>query len=219
MIDTLTGGCSCGRNRYVISIPPSATETIQVYFDSGHAQRRHHASPISAWLRIPLIWYNSQIFPVLSDETHSSIKRVYSPAPNEQRHFCGFCGTPLSYWSELPSSESEYISLALGSLSGKDLRNLEEMGALPKEAVEDAEGDRDLMSGLGTDNTETNGVPWFERMVKGSSLGRVRRTGLRTEGNGKTVEWEIVEWTDREESPLKRKIGELERDVGTKIGE
>jgi len=99
------------------------------------------------------------------------------------------------------------------------------MGALPKEAVEDAKGDRDLMTGLGGFGGETGGVPWFERMVEGSSLGRVRRTGLRRDGNGGTVEWEIVEWSgtgagmDREESPLKRKIGEVEGDAGTKIGE
>ena len=38
----LSGGCSCGRNRYVIRIPQDATERPQVFFDNSHAQRTHH---------------------------------------------------------------------------------------------------------------------------------------------------------------------------------
>lgn len=219
-IKALTGGCSCGRNRYAVSIPTNSSEKAQIYFDSGRSQHRYHASPLSAWLRIPLIWYSSTTIPVLADETHASIKRVYSP-PNEksQRHFCGFCGTPLSYWSEQPPSEADYISLTLGSLSGTDLGNLEDMGAFPKEAVEEAESDRRLInSGV----TATDTLPWFEKMVEGSTLGKIRRTGLRREDGVRVVEWEIVEWTEAEgdASPGKRKIGELEADDGsTKIGE
>lgn len=50
--------------------------------------------------------------------------------PHAQRHFCGFCGTPLSYWSERPRAEAEYIRVSLGSLLGEDLRDLEDMGLL-----------------------------------------------------------------------------------------
>jgi hypothetical protein len=35
----LSGGCSCGRNRYTILIPQDATEVAQVFFDNGHAHR------------------------------------------------------------------------------------------------------------------------------------------------------------------------------------
>jgi hypothetical protein len=70
----LQGGCSCGRNRYTILIPKDATEVAQVFFDSGHAHRKSvahfmptvrltedpvgksQASPLSAWLRVPLSW-------------------------------------------------------------------------------------------------------------------------------------------------------------------
>ena len=52
-----------------------------------------------------------------------------------KRHFCGFCGTPLSYWSENPKSEAEFISLTLGSLVGDDLRDLDELGLLPEGGI------------------------------------------------------------------------------------
>jgi hypothetical protein len=37
--ERLQGGCSCGRNRYIIQIPSDATEKPQVFFDSSHSHR------------------------------------------------------------------------------------------------------------------------------------------------------------------------------------
>lgn len=111
--------------------------------------------------------------------------------------------------------------MTLGSLSSNDLRELEEMGALPKEVVAEAEEDKEVVNEMGPQLRETEGLPWFEKLVEGSSLGRIRRTGLRKEGNGRVVEWEIVEWTEGDDSSAlgKRKIGDVEEEVGTKIGE
>lgn len=154
----------------------------------------------------------------MSDEDHNSIRRAYT-SPNDtssKRNFCGFCGTPLSYWSESPPSEAEYISLTLGSLSGPDLRDLEDLGLLPKEAVEDAENDKEKMeSVLIEGHVEKEGIDWFETMTEGSRLGRVRKSwGGGKSGDGRyKVEWEIVEWTEGDETeagPAKRKIGEVE---------
>lgn len=113
--------------------------------------------------------------------------------------------------------------MTLGSLSGRDLRDLEELGLLPKEAVEDAENNKErfdsavVASGTRELRGEGNeGLPWFDTMVEGSRLGRVRKSwGQRTAGDGNsrfTVEWEIMEWTEGDEvsAPGKRKIGELE---------
>jgi hypothetical protein len=36
----LEGGCSCGRNRYIIRIPQDTTEVPRVFFDSSHAHRK-----------------------------------------------------------------------------------------------------------------------------------------------------------------------------------
>jgi hypothetical protein len=154
------------------------------------------------------------------DETNTAIRRAYT-SPHEQsskRHFCGFCGTPLSYWSESPPSEADYIFLTLGSLSGDDLRDLEELGLLPKEAVEDAEHDNEKIESVTiTGSSDANeGLPWFESLVQGSKLGNMRRSwGSRQSGNGRfKVEWEIMEWTEGNDSELaspgKRKIGEVE---------
>jgi hypothetical protein len=124
----------------------------------------------------------------------------------------------LSYWSESPPSEADYISLTLGSLSSNDLRDLEELGLLPKEAVEDAEHDNEkIESVIHTGNNDTTeGLPWFESLVKGSKLGNMRRSwGSRQSGHGRfKVEWEIMEWTEGDVgdtvSPAKRKIGEVD---------
>ncbi|KAH7360920.1 hypothetical protein BKA65DRAFT_195178 [Rhexocercosporidium sp. MPI-PUGE-AT-0058] len=221
----LHGGCSCGRNRYIIRIPQDATERPRVLFDSGYEHRRFQATPLSAWLRIPISWYESTTYAFMDDESHASIRRTYT-SPREQnskRHFCGFCGTPLAFWSEETPGEAGYISLTLGSLAGKDLRDLEDLGVLPREALEDAESEKVV---IGDVAREGGGVveggedlPWFETMVKGSKLGNVKRSwGARRSQNGRfRVEWEIVEWTgdgegDGDEgakSPAKRKLGDV----------
>jgi hypothetical protein len=109
----------------------------------------------------------------------------------------------LSYWTESPSSDASFISLTLGSLTSDDLRDLEELGFIPEEALADAENDRHIIEkslppagGNGLDVVETEGLPWFEKMVEGSNLSKMRRQVEGREGNGWKVEWEIVEWTD-----------------------
>ncbi|TVY82550.1 hypothetical protein LSUE1_G007791 [Lachnellula suecica] len=224
---SLQGSCSCGRNRYTIQIPQESTESARVFFDSSAAHRRSQATPLSAWLRVPLTWYQSTTFAFFEDEKSSFINRTYT-SPHDlsaRRNFCGFCGTPLSYWSESPASEAEYISLTLGSLNGSDLRDLEDLGVLPSEALEDAENDKEKIenvvpfTGSNTLNGSANeGLPWFETMVEGSRLGKMKTTSGKRQSGRYKVEWEIVEWTDDGEgevlsptkSPTKRKLGEVE---------
>ncbi|CAL3964661.1 hypothetical protein PZA11_002385 [Diplocarpon coronariae] len=216
----LHGACFCGRNRYTVCIPQDATEKPRVFFDNSYGHRRSQATPLSAWLRVPLAWYQSTTYAFREDESHASIRRSYT-SPNEQsskRHFCGFCGTPLSFWSERTPGDATYISLTLGSLVGSNLRDLEDLGLLPQEAVEDV---ATSFVGRGTSKSNINGgegLPWFETMVKGSRLGNVQTSWGETQSeNGRyKVEWEIVEWTDDgaevDLSPVKRKLGEIEED-------
>ncbi|PQE13077.1 Glutathione-dependent formaldehyde-activating enzyme centromere V protein [Rutstroemia sp. NJR-2017a BBW] len=203
----LQGGCTCGRNKYTILIPQDATDVARVFFDSSNVHRRSQAAPLSAWLRVPLAWYHSTTYAFFDDETHNAIRRTYT-SPAEQhakRHFCGFCGTPLSYWTEEPASHADYISLTLGSLASSDLQDLEELGLLPKEALEDAENDKQTIKSVtphsASNLIESQGLPWFETMVEGSKLGRLRTSrGTRTANDGRTqVEWEIVEWTGEDD--------------------
>lgn len=226
----LNGGCSCGRNKYTIQIPQNAADGAQVFFDSSNVHRmsigrisyhfrtfkrsqgrllipsqtgRSQAAPLSAWLRVPLSWYHSTTYAFFDDESHNIIRRSYTP-PSEQhakRGFCGFCGTPLSYWTEEPAAHADYISLTLGSLASSDLRDLEELGLLPKEALEDAQNDKQTIESV-IPQTEHNdegehGLPWFDAMVEGSRLGKMRTSrGRRSVSDGRIkVEWEILEWT------------------------
>src|SRR2546421_6283673 len=113
------------------TLPPKLTGL----FVTGRSQ----AAPITSWLRIPLDWYHSTTYAFFPDETHSSIRRTYTHPryPDTKRYFCGFCGTPLSYWSERPPLEKNFIYLTLGSLVAEDLRDLEELGLLPEEKIEE----------------------------------------------------------------------------------
>lgn len=65
------------------------------------------------------------------------IRRVYDNPfeGHTRRHFCGFCGTPLSYWSESPRGEANYIQVTMGSLCREDLGDLEELGLIPETAI------------------------------------------------------------------------------------
>ncbi|KAI0381007.1 hypothetical protein F5Y04DRAFT_89753 [Hypomontagnella monticulosa] len=196
----LRGSCHCGRNQYVVEIPSGASEYAQVLFDSTASHRIASATPLSAFLRVPLSWYHSRIFPFFPDESRATIRRVYSHLA-EQRRFCGFCGTPLSYWSEDPKSEADYIQLTLGSLLTEDLRDLEELGLLPDESEPDpmditpthASNQESFL--IGRDIT---GIPWFESMILGSRLGTIHTTrGSEESRDGRIrVEYEITEWTE-----------------------
>jgi hypothetical protein len=130
----------------------------------------------------------------------------------------------LSYWVEAPyTDEAEYISVTLGSLSSNDLRDLELLGLLPKEALNDAENEKAQINSAANigektlSNYTTEDLPWFETLVHGSKLGKLKSgRGRRSGGNGQwTVEWEIVEWTAEDEdinngSSAKRKAVALD---------
>ena len=141
------------------------------------------------------------------------IRRVYTH-PSQQhskRHFCGFCGTPLSYWSENPHTEAEYINLTLGSLLREDIRDLEEMGIMPDQSETEEEHiaageskgtmtppDRELAL------RQSFGVPWFDTIVEGTRLGKMRRGhGIQRSQDGRiNIEWEVVDYTNDESQGL-----------------
>ncbi|KAL2132969.1 hypothetical protein VTI74DRAFT_3069 [Chaetomium olivicolor] len=259
----LTGRCDCGRNRYEIQLPPDTTELAQVLFASHPPYRSPFTTPL---LRIPLAWCRSTTQPFLPDETQSKIRRVFSfttpidealkeeqqgeeeegrPQHTTMRHFCGFCGDTLSYWSEQPQGEGEFIRLVLGTLAPADLVDLEELGFLPGSPEEEGSPQREMGGeegagdgkgisgkGKGEEDAGMEGsvvgeeltsfghlgsvgvVPWFDRLLEGSALGRLRRTTGRWTNPAGTVRvaWEVDEWTadDGAESPRKRKLDEVE---------
>ena len=102
------------------------------------------------------------------------------------------------------------------------MERLEDAGLLPgprsesKETAQtDTAGSRQVAD-LGQ-GREIRGTPWFEEMIQGSQLGRIkRRRGGETSSDGHTkVEWEITEYESSEgdvgnASTAKRKLGSLD---------
>lgn len=184
-----------------------------------------YGTPLTAWLRVPLDWYQSYTTSFFPDETHSSIRRAFTPihAPQTRRIFCGFCGTPLTYWTEESQEEAEFLSISVGSLLGDHQRALEDLQLLPEDSEEEDEPsaateDSTLMPTQGSSSSVVvpsfgespeisrtlrsgtlNGIPWFEEMVEGSRLGRLMRSkrgkGV-SDDNTASFEWEVSEWHD-----------------------
>ncbi|KAI3337035.1 hypothetical protein HD806DRAFT_518007 [Xylariaceae sp. AK1471] len=202
MTSLLRGSCHCGRNQYAVQIPTTSSDLAQIIFDSNSNHRISSASPLSVFIRVPLTWYHSEAFPFFPDEARSTIRRSYAH-PTErhtQRSFCGYCGTPLSYWSEQPPSEAEYIQFTVGSLLTQDLHNLQDLGLLP----DDTENDEMVVPAtipeprrhelIGRDTTS---IPWFDNLISGSRLGNMHTTrGVQHSRDGSVrVEFEVTEWT------------------------
>lgn len=158
----LYGSCACERNQYTVIIPNSATSLAQVFFDNSTANRRHYvstlprvvdlsdyvpgrtqATPVTAWLRIPLDWYHSTTFALFPDETHNSIRRTFNtptdhPAlPPTRRQFCGYCGTHLTAWNEAEESAADFLDVTLGSLLNESLLKLESLNIIPDTAEDE----------------------------------------------------------------------------------
>ena len=223
-VSSLQGGCSCGRNEYLI-FTPSIAESLQLVLHDEVASGKHlflrslasllirSAGRVPS-LRVPLSHIHSSTCAYYPDESHNAIRRVFTPrhAPHSKRHFCGFCGTPLTYWSEDPKEEAEWVYVSLGSLRNKSIEALETAGFLS--GTRDADENTHVIR-TGQDG-EIRGPAWFEEMIEGSELGRMkRRRGGQTSADGKSkVEWEIVEFGgDEGESGLtggeKRKLDQV----------
>jgi hypothetical protein len=180
------------------------------------------ASPMASFLRVPLTWYRSATFAFFPDETNTMIHKVYT-SPREQhaiRHFCGFCGTPLSYWSEEPRTEADFIQLTLGSLHREDLGDLEDLGLLsdsegssraasPPTSADAVmtggspeQGELDRQVAIRGHREVFGGLPWFDSLIEGSRLGRRLGNVRASKGGGHSqdgtvrYEWEIVEYTE-----------------------
>lgn len=120
----------------------------------------------------------------------------------------------------------------MGSLRSSSLELLQDAGLLqatpegsrspskPQEQVITRQSTRNGNREVGTQNREVRGNPWFEEMIEGSELGRIRRRrgGQVSKDGSETVEWEVVEIGGEEEdtggTTGKRKLGEFgeERD-------
>ncbi|CAO2658056.1 Nn.00g073160.m01.CDS01 [Neocucurbitaria sp. VM-36] len=234
---TLHGSCACGRNRYVVQIPSQQVQQAELRYDNTAASRHHSASPLTLWLRVPLLWYTSATFAQFPDETRSSIQRSFiSPFASNvhRRQFCGYCGTQLSSWNERTRDEAEHICLTVGSLLDEDQAMLGELGFLPGSESSDDEASVNLAGPSPRANTQRNvvtsepqsrGAPWFEEIVQNTRLGRFKQQRGGHSDSGVHVEWEVMEWTEGDDaddeggapSSSKRKIGDVEAGEDTEM--
>lgn len=172
-------------------------------------------------LRVPIANLQTTTHAFFPDETHNTIRRVFVPhfAPHTKRHFCGFCGTQLTNWTEDPPEEAEWVRVNLGSLKSESMDKLEDSGILGG-VDEDEDGkpssgaDGAELSTTGPQGREVQGNPWFEEIIEGSELGKIRkRRGGKSSADGSTrVEWEVMEFNGEEvgtSTTGKRKLGSL----------
>jgi hypothetical protein len=82
MAETLNGGCLCGKVRYRVT----GTRLEALYCHCRMCQRAHGA-PVVAWFTVPL-----DGFTVTSGDPVD-----YRSSTAALRHFCGSCGTPLTW--------------------------------------------------------------------------------------------------------------------------
>lgn len=211
-MQTLHGSCACGRNRYVIEIPPGRVQQAELRYDNTSASRLLSANPVAFFLRVPLSWYTSATFAQRPDETRLSIQRSFALpfAPYTCRKFCGYCGTQLSSWTERTRDDADHISLTVGSLLDDDQALLAELGLLPGSQDETALA-RLVAEPRGA------GAPWFEELVQNTRLGHWKQQRGAHTDKGVHVEWEVVEWTEDDDGNQaghttagKRKISEVE---------
>lgn len=149
--------------------------------------------------------------------------------PTQQQKFCGYCGTHISYWTEEPSNEADFMNVTLGSLRGDSLDRLDELDLLPsdsdpQDASKEAGGPQAITATSDSrqaitqtpSNSEitrksrsgrTGNIAWFEDMIQGSRLGMhsTKRRGYGASADGSThVQWEVSEYYDEEDEPRKK---------------
>lgn len=110
----------------------------------------------------------------------------------------------------------------IGSLRRDSRERLEDAGLLSglgggdKEVEQTSTSSSRQVANVGQ-GREVRGTPWFEEMIQGSELGRIkRRRGGETSSDGLTkIEWEISEFESSEGDAAaansgKRKLGSLD---------
>jgi hypothetical protein len=91
-----TGGCLCGEIRYRITGAP-----VEALYCHCRMCRRAHGAPVVAWLTVPI-----DAFTVTAGNAVA-----YRSSAKAFRHFCGRCGTPLT-WREADNPLLVDVSIA-----------------------------------------------------------------------------------------------------------
>ncbi|KAL9015737.1 MAG: hypothetical protein Q9185_006877 [Variospora sp. 1 TL-2023] len=156
-------------------------------------------------LRIPLTYLQSTTYAFYPDETHSVIKRTFTPlhAPHTRR-------------------DADWVHVNLGSLRSESVERLVDEGVFTASADDErttsAVAENVSKGTFVPEVRHRQGAQWKEEMIDGSQLGRIkRRRGGQRSADGKSrVEWEVVEFTEESTdaggSTGKRKLDEIGHD-------
>jgi hypothetical protein len=98
----LTGGCLCGDVRYRITAAP-----VEAQYCHCRMCQRAHGAPVIAWLTVPLDG--------LAVTKGNPV--AYRSSAKAFRHFCGSCGTPLT-WRE--ADNPRLVDVSIGSLDNPE---------------------------------------------------------------------------------------------------
>ncbi len=126
----------------------------------------------------------------------------------------------MTLWSEQHRSDADWVHVNLGSLRSGSIEKLADEGLLPGSdtSLEATTTQRsgNLMEKTSLAETrEIQGAPWFEDIIEGSELGRMKRQrGGHSSADGRSkVSWEVVEFTsdpsDGGSNNGKRKLSQI----------
>ena len=109
------------------------------------------------------------------------------------------------------------VYVSIESLSKRSLGILDEgiwKGALPVEESDSENASSEVTTTRQA--REVKGAPWFEEMIEGSALGRMkRRRGGETSEDGRTrVKWEVVEFDGEEDDGSGGAVGAAKSKIG-----
>jgi hypothetical protein len=102
MGEDLAGGCLCGQVRYRITIAP-----VEALYCHCRMCQRAHGAPVIAWLTVPIDAF----------KVTTGIPVAFRSSAKAFRHFCGRCGTPLT-WRE--ADDPRLIDISIASLDKPD---------------------------------------------------------------------------------------------------
>ena len=91
-----SGGCLCGEIRYRITAAP-----VEALYCHCRMCQRAHGAPVTAWLTVPLSAF----------EVSAGTPAAFRSSAKAFRHFCGTCGTPLT-WREAANPQHVDVSIA-----------------------------------------------------------------------------------------------------------
>ena len=146
----------------------------------------------------------------MPDETHSSIRKTFTPhhAPHCKRNFCGFCGTHLTYWSEQPITEADYLNVTVETLAEEGIDFLRELDLLSEDM-----NPGNLTGAVSSSRPSQVSVTTSQNDRAVPRSWKTRRGVAITSDGSTKVEWEVSELGGAEEEEertgrAKRKVPE-----------